>query len=161
MPTFRGSCRKVVSHGLVRGLGASQISLVIDKLYSESYKWKKLIQAQRVAEFLRRLGEARPAASHDEAFNLVRDTLNAVEDRFSGVAFDPDKHLTDGRLYPPQQDSRRSLPGRDDVVRYRSRGHNTLIAANGAIRIEKIGKGGELSVCCLDKRGADGKTVEL
>jgi hypothetical protein len=122
---------------------------------------RKLTQAERVAEFLRRLGEARPAVSHDEAFNLVRDTLNGVEDRFSGVAFDPDKHLTDGRLYPPQQDSRRSVPGRDDVVRYRSRGHNTWIAANGAIRIEKIGKGGELSICCLDKPGADGKTVEL
>jgi hypothetical protein len=122
---------------------------------------KKLTQAERVAEFLKRLGEARPVASHDEAFSLVRDTLNGVEDQFSGVAFDPDKHLTDGRLYPPQEDSRRSVPGRDDVVRYRSRGHNTLIAANGAIRIEKIGKGGEPSICCLDKPGADGKAVEL
>jgi len=121
----------------------------------------KVTQAERVAEFLKRLSEARPAGSHDEAFSLVRDTLNAVEDQFSGVAFDPDKHLTDGRLYPPQQDSRRSVPGRGDVVRYRSRGHNTLIASNGAIRIEKIGKGGELSICCLDKPGADGRTVEL
>ena len=124
-------------------------------------KATKLTQAERVAEFLKRLGGARPAASHDEAFELVRATLNALEDQFSGVAFDPDKHLTDGRLYPPQQNSRRSVPGRDDVVRYRSRGHNTLIASNGAIRIEKIGKGGELSICCLDKPGADGKTVGL
>src|SRR4051812_33222003 len=121
---------------------------------------KRLTQAQRVAEFLKGLGEARPAASHDEAFDLVRDTLNAVEDQFSAVAFDPEKHLTDGRLYPPHEDSRRSVPGRDDVVRYRSRGHNTFIAANGAIRIEKIGKGGEPSICCLDKPGADGKAVE-
>lgn len=122
---------------------------------------ERLTQAERVAEFLKRLGEARPAASHDEAFGLVKDTLNGVEDQFSGVAFDPDKHLTDGRLYPPQEDSRRSVPWRDDVVRYRSRGHNTFIASNGAIRIEKIGKGSELSICCLDKPGADGKTVEL
>ena len=122
---------------------------------------KRVTQAQRVAEFLRRLGEARPVASHDGAFELVRDTLNAVEDQFSGVAFDPNKHLTDGRLYPPQEDSRRSVPGRDDVVRYRSRGHNTWIATNGAIRIEKIGKGSEPSTCCLDKPGADGKAVEL
>ena len=122
---------------------------------------EKPTQAERVAEFLKRLGEARPAASHDEAFCLVGDTLNGVEDQFSGVAFDPDKHLTDGRLYPPQEDSRRSVPGRDDVVRYRSRGHKPLIAGNGAIRIETIGRGGEPSICCLDKPGADGKTVEL
>lgn len=40
-----------------------------------------------VAEFLKRLGEARPVASHDGAFSLVRDTLNGVEDQFSGVGF--------------------------------------------------------------------------
>jgi hypothetical protein len=57
-----------------------------------------LTQAERVAEFFKRLGAARPAASHDEAFRLVRDTLNGVEDQFSGVTFDPDKHLTNGRL---------------------------------------------------------------
>jgi len=102
-----------------------------------------------------------PATSHDEAFKLVANTLNRVEDEFSGVAFDPGKHLDDGRLYPPQEDSRRDVPGRRDVIRYRSRGHNTWIGSNGAIRIEKIGKSREPSVCCLDKPGADGKTVEL
>jgi hypothetical protein len=122
---------------------------------------QKLSQPERVAEFLKRLGEAGPAASREEAFRLVVDTLNGVEDQFSGVAPDPDRHLTDGRLYPPQEDSRRDVLGRDDVVRYRSRGHNTWIANNGAIRIEQIGKNDEPSVCCLDKPGADDRTVEL
>jgi hypothetical protein len=121
----------------------------------------KLTQAERVEVFLRRLGEARPAATHAEAFDLLASTLNRVEDSFSGVVYDPDKHLTDGRLYPPQDDNRREVPGRKDVVRYRSRGHNTWIADNGAIRIETIAKGAEPPVCCLDKPGADGKTVVL
>ena len=120
-----------------------------------------LTQSQRVAEFLKRLNATPPATSHDEAFKLVANTLNRVEDEFSGVAFDPGKHLDDGRLYPPQEDSRRDVPGRGDVIRYRSRGHNTWIGSNGAIHIEKIGKSREPSVCCLDKPGADGKTVEL
>lgn len=116
---------------------------------------------ERFALFLKRLLVSPAAATHDEARALLADTLNAVEDAFSGVAFDPGKYLTDGRLYPPQDDSRREVPGRDDVVRFRSRGHNTWIASNGAIRIEKIGKMGEPAVCCLDKPGADGRTVEL
>ena len=122
---------------------------------------EKLTQAERIEVFLKHLGEAKAAAGGEEAFDLLASTLNGVEDSFSGVAYDPDKHLTDGRLYPPQADSRRDVPGRKDVVRYRSRGHNTWIADNGAIRIEKIAKGTEPAVCCLNKPGADGKTVEL
>lgn len=122
---------------------------------------EKLTQAERVEVFLKRLQDAEPAVSGAKAFDLLASTLNAVEDTFSGVAYDPDKHLTDGRLYPPQDDNRREVPGRKVVVRYRSRGHNTWIAENGAIRIEKIAKGTEPAVCCLDKPGADGKTVEL
>jgi hypothetical protein len=120
-----------------------------------------LTPPERVAVFLKRLDASPRAKNLDEARTLLADTLNAVEDDFSGVAYDPDKHLTDGRLYPPQEDSRRQVPGRNDVVRYRTRGHNVWIASNGAIRIEQIGKVGQPSVCCLDKPGANGKTVEL
>jgi hypothetical protein len=120
-----------------------------------------LTPPERFALFLKRLMASAAATTQDEARTLLAETLNAVEDAFSGVAFDPDKHITDGRLYPPQDDSRRDVLGRNDVVRFRSRGHNTWIASNGAIRIEKIGKTGEPSVCCLDKPGADGMTVKL
>jgi hypothetical protein len=122
---------------------------------------EKLTQAERFAVFLKRLQATQPAGSGVDAFSLLSSTLNAVENSFSGVAYDPAKHLTDGRLYPPQDDNRRDVAGRKDIVRYRSRGHNTWIADNGAIRIEKIAKGAEPAVCCLDKPGADGKTVEL
>jgi len=107
----------------------------------------RLTPSERLASFFERLGAQPPAATHDEAFRLVADTLNAVEDEFSGAAYDPEKHLSDGRMYPPQEDSRRLVEGRKDVVRYRSRGHNTWISEtwiseNGAIRIEKIGSKG-------------------
>jgi hypothetical protein len=120
-----------------------------------------LDKEQRLAEFLKRLELASPASSHDEAFDLLEKTLNAVEDEFSGVPADPDKYLEDGRLYPPQKDSKRFVPGRPDLVRYRSRGHNTWIGMNGAIRIEDIPSGHVEPSCCLDKPGADGKTVNL
>ena len=116
---------------------------------------------ERIALFFERLKAHPAAATHDEAFRAVADILNAVEDEFSGAPYDPEKHLSDGRMYPPQEDSRRQVAGRDDVVRYRSRGHNTWIANNGAMRIEKIGNKGQPAVLCLDKPGADGKTVEL
>ena len=72
------------------------------------------------------------------------------------IPFDPDAWLSDGRMYPPQGDSRRKVPGRNDLVRYRSLGHNTWIGANGAIRI--AGVDGQVF---LEKPGADGRTVEL
>ncbi len=120
-----------------------------------------LDRRQRIAVFLDRLGSAAHAASHDEAFELLKRTLTAVEDEFSGVPEDPDNHLDDGRLYPPQEDSRRKVPGRPDLIRYRSKGHNTWIGSNGAIRIEELpGKSGGPR-CCLDKPGQDGQTVKL
>jgi hypothetical protein len=113
-----------------------------------------ITKAQRLIEFLRRLRWAAPAANAEEAFELVARILNAVEDEFSGTPFDPQAWQTDGRLYPPQIDSRRVVPDRPDVTRYRSRSHNTFIAANGAIEIQTIDR-----VVLLSKPGADGESV--
>lgn len=118
-------------------------------------------RAERLQEFINRLEAAPPAASHDEAFQLLSEALNAVEDEHSGVPYDPTKYLSDGRLYPPQEDSRRSVPERPDLVRYRSAKHNTYIHTSGAIVIVSVPKPGILPVLILSKPGADGAFLEL
>jgi hypothetical protein len=109
-------------------------------------------KGERLAEFLRRLGAAPAAAGHDEAFRQIGDILNAVEDELTSIPFDPAHWQTDGRMYPPQPDSVRAVPGRPDVRRYRSRSHSTLIGDGGAIEI-RDGQGAAV----FSKPGADGR----
>jgi hypothetical protein len=114
-------------------------------------------KAARFAEFLKQLDESSPASSAEEALEILAATLNGVENEFTSIPFEPDKWLNDGRMYPPQPDSARSVPGHRDITRYRSVGHNTWIAANGAIRIAEAATGAVV----LDKPGADGCRVDL
>jgi hypothetical protein len=110
---------------------------------------------ERIEEFLRRLAATPPAAVHDEAMRQVADILNAVEDEMTSIPYDPAFPLNDGRMYPPQPDSRRAIPDRTDVIRYRSKRHSTLIGDNGAIRIVDHASGDVV----FDKPGADGRTI--
>jgi hypothetical protein len=101
-----------------------------------------------------RLARAAASASAPEAYALVAETLNGVEDELSGVSFDPDSWRTDGRLYPPLEDNKHLVLGHPLVSRYRSVAHNMFIGANGAIEIQTL-RGDVL----LQKAGADGRHV--
>ena len=113
-----------------------------------------LSKTERLRIFLERLEAATPADSGDEAFALLTNTLNAVEDELSGVAYNPLLWQSDGRLYPPLEQNYRSIPGRPDLRRYRSVRQDIYIGANGSLRIET--RDGEV---WLDKAGADGRKV--
>lgn len=110
---------------------------------------------ERFAEFLRRLGAAPPAGSLEEAYDQIGTILNEVEDEMTSIPFNPALWQTDGRMYPPQTDSVREVPGHPKVRRFRSRGHNTFLGENGAIEIQTAGSGQVL----FTKPGVDGKGV--
>ena len=111
---------------------------------------------ERFDVFLQRLAAAAPASSARDAFGLVGQTLNEVEDELTDIPYQPGNHESDGRMYPPQKDSVRDVLGRTDVVRYRSRGHSTYIRENGAIEIQDL-----IGNVVFRKSGADSKDVEL
>jgi hypothetical protein len=113
-----------------------------------------LPRALRRVEFFDRLAKAASAASHDEARALVDGTLNAVEDEYSGVPFNPANWKVDGRMYPPQDDRASDVEGHPGVIVYGSKRHNTFIAQNGAIEIQTLD-----GVVEFTKNGADGNGV--
>jgi hypothetical protein len=109
---------------------------------------------ERLQELYRRLAAAPDAATFEEAFNQLSSILNEIENDWSLAPYDPENWRNDGRLYPPLLDNVRDVDGHPGLKRLRSRFHNTFIAANGAIEIQKLG--GEVE---FTKAGADGRGV--
>lgn len=89
----------------------------------------------RFDQFLKQLGRSLGCSSFEAAFELLSRTLNQVEDDLSGVPYDPTHPRNDGRMYPPDDDAYRAVPGRADLHRYRSRQHNTYFSDSGALLI--------------------------
>ncbi len=114
----------------------------------------ELSKGARLEVFFRRLADAPPAASFDEAWQQIIDILNQVEDELTDTPFNPANWRTDGRLYPPLADSIRVVPEFPSVKRLRSREHNTFISSNGAVEI-RAADGATL----ISKPGADGRNV--
>ena len=112
-----------------------------------------LSKKERLEVFLQRLESAKPVRSADEALLLLRRTLNAVEDEFSGVTYNPMLWESDGRMYPPDEDSRRKTDG--PYRRYRSKMHQTMVGENGSLKIIDL-EGNVL----LNKAGDDGRWAD-
>ena len=70
-------------------------------------------RAERLQEFFRRLAALSAAGNAEEALLQIEQTLNQVEDEFTGIVYDPENWQTDGRMYPPQKDSLRNVDGFD------------------------------------------------
>src|SRR5688572_27582699 len=109
----------------------------------------------RFAEFLKRMEAAEAVDNFDSAYELLSDVLNAVEDEFTTIPYDPANWQTDGRMYPPQLDNLRDVDGRPTVKRFRSRAHNTFIGENGSIEIQSASTRDVI----FAKAGSDGRGV--
>ena len=112
-------------------------------------------RSERIQEFFRRLRVLPRATSLDGARRQIEVTLHAVEDELTPIPRDPATRGSDGRMYPPEDDAIRVVPGRPDLLRFRSRSHNTYLRMNGAMEIREVL--GDRVV--FEKAGADGRKV--
>ena len=116
---------------------------------------------QRLAEFLRRLSEAPAARSYQEARQQVEVILNAVEDELTDIPFNLVASQSDGRMYPPLDDSEKKA-GHPGFRRFRTKAQNLLYGTNGAIRIHHLSLSPEdwaAGIVILDKAGLDGRRI--
>jgi len=115
----------------------------------------------RLQVFYHRLRTALPARTHDGALQLIAETLQAVEDEFSGVPYDPAETGVDGRMYPPNSKFRRLNREILGVACYRQFSHITFIADNGAyeIRVLETEDSQTVEYTEVDRPGSDGRRV--
>jgi hypothetical protein len=92
----------------------------------------------RLEVYYYRMRRAPPVLDHDQAMQLMAETLNGVEDEFSGVPYDPSESGNDGRMYPPDPRFPARRASAVGVRVYRQRGHVTYVADNGAIETRVV-----------------------
>ncbi len=107
----------------------------------------------RLAEYFKRLAEAPAQGTAAEAQGLLARLLIAVEDEMTEILNDPTQWATDGRMYPILEDNWEEADGGGWAGR--SRGHRTIVGANGAIEISRKSDG----KVEFWKLGADGKGI--
>ncbi len=91
---------------------------------------------ERLAEVFRRLRNCPPFRSADDGFRQLCETLEQVEDEWSGVAKrspPPELGEFDGRMYCPSPDFVEKRA--DGSVLALTRGHRIEVAASGTIKI--------------------------
>jgi len=103
---------------------------------------------QRLAEFFKRLETAPPAASAQEALDLVCRLIEEVEDELCPVPRQDTAPLDlSGRMYPPQGDHVKRLT--NGLIIARTRRHRIFCRGTGGISIVRIAT----DVVVLQKRG--------
>ena len=88
--------------------------------------------------------------------------MNAVEDERTDIPFNPAAWQSDGRMYPPRDDAEKPS-GNGASRRFRTKWHNILYGANGAIRIQRAPTPPDewtSGVVILDKAGRDGRRIQ-
>jgi hypothetical protein len=91
---------------------------------------------ERVGELYRRLRLLPQATSGAQAFQQLCETLDQVEDEFSGVkkkSPPPPPQSPDGRMYCPAEDHTVRRP--DGSILALARGHRIEISADGRLKI--------------------------
>lgn len=114
---------------------------------------------ERVQLLFQELTNAAPQSTEPGVLRLIEETLDLIEDAYSGVPKNPMHFETikpDGRLYAPHPQFK-IASRRPGCSCYRQAAHKTYVAANGAFRIVAMTSAGEDVV--FDKAGADGKGV--
>jgi|SRR5687768_13201870 len=93
---------------------------------------------QRLAEFFKRLKNAPPAASAQEALDLVCRLIEEVEDEMCPLPRQDPPPPVDrsARMYPPQGDHIKRLP--NGLIIARTRRHRVFCRPGGGISIVRV-----------------------
>ncbi len=113
-------------------------------------------RSERLALFFAVLLDLPALHTQAEAKYAFDTALNVIEDRFSGVPYSPGTWMTDGRMYPANEDFRRRS-NVDCVAVYYHRAHASYFGSNGAIRVSE--RRTAQPAILADRPGADGKYI--
>ncbi|MFF4647452.1 hypothetical protein [Streptomyces sp. NPDC001389] len=103
----------------------------------------KLSLPERLAIVYERLTALPPAKGAREALRQLADTLDSVEDEYSGVPKDPNPGLAfDGRMYPPRADY--ITEEADGTLKAVTKGNVIYAHPDGTLRITSRRTGDEV-----------------